>query len=174
VFPLHISVRRCMHGQKLRAILAMSHEEHSMLCGLACRTNESVVLEITDHRIVRDHVGQDQLSAACPTMHRSHVYRTPPVARVIDIGATAVQVRLWICLRRRSRLPRTRRTRKNWLDATSTPTPDTPVRSCLRRPAKLTRAPQAGRAGDICSLARRRTARVSPRDGTPNESTPTG
>ena len=35
-FLLHIWARRCMHGQKLRAILAMSHEEHSMLCDVAC------------------------------------------------------------------------------------------------------------------------------------------
>jgi hypothetical protein len=98
VFRLHIWARRCMHGQRLRAILtAMSHEEHSMLCGVACRTNESVMLETTDHRIVRDHVGHNQLSAARPTMHCSHVYRTSPIARIIDFGAAAVQVRLWIC-----------------------------------------------------------------------------
>jgi hypothetical protein len=101
VFRLHIWARRCMHGQRLRTILtAMSHEEHSMLCGVACRTNESVMLETTDHRIVRDHVGQNQLSAARPTMHCSHVYRTSPVARIIDFGPAAVQVRLWICSRR--------------------------------------------------------------------------
>jgi len=107
VFLLHIWARRGTHGQKLRAILAMSHEEHSMLCDVACRTNERVVLETTDHRIVRDHVGQDQLSATRPTMHRSHVYRTPPVVRVIDISPIAVQVRLWICLRRTAHVPLT-------------------------------------------------------------------
>ena len=107
VFLLHIWARRGTHGQKLRAILAISHEEHSMLCDVACRTNERVVLETTDHRIVRDHVGQDQLSATRPTMHRSHVYRTPPVVRVIDISPIAVQVRLWICLRRTAHVPLT-------------------------------------------------------------------
>jgi hypothetical protein len=63
---------------------AMSHENHAMLCDVACRTNEAVVLEATDaHRVVRDHVRQDQLSAARCTTHR-HAYPAVPVVYVGD------------------------------------------------------------------------------------------
>jgi hypothetical protein len=94
-----------MYGHRLAVILAaMTREHYPTLCGMACRANESMVLGAWDS--VPDHVGQDhQLGTARPTMHRSHVYRTSPVARVIDIGPAAVQVRLWICLRRTPHVP---------------------------------------------------------------------
>jgi hypothetical protein len=34
-----------------------------------------VVFETADHRMVRDHVREDRLSAAGRTTHRSHTYR---------------------------------------------------------------------------------------------------
>jgi hypothetical protein len=54
----------------------MSREDHSMRREMACRTNVGVVLETTDHRMVRDHVREDHLSAARRSTHRSHTYRS--------------------------------------------------------------------------------------------------
>src|SRR6516225_4443473 len=58
-------------------LTAMSHKKHAMLCDVACRTNEAVVLEPTGAGcVVRDHVRQDQLSAARCTTHR-HAHHAP-------------------------------------------------------------------------------------------------
>jgi hypothetical protein len=61
-----------MHGHRLAIILTtVPRENHLTLCGMACRANESMVLDAWDS--VPDHVGQDhQLGAARFTMHRSH------------------------------------------------------------------------------------------------------
>ena len=62
-----------MHGHSLTLILTtVSREDYPVRCDMACRTNEGVALEAADHRIVRDHVSEDQLSAARRTTHRSH------------------------------------------------------------------------------------------------------
>jgi hypothetical protein len=60
-----------MDGHRLGVILTtMSHEDHSMLCDMAFRTNEGMVLEARDS--VPDHGRQYHLSAARHTTHRSH------------------------------------------------------------------------------------------------------
>jgi hypothetical protein len=44
-----------------------------MLCDMARRANEPMVLDATDsNRLVRDHVCQDQLGTAGSTTHHSH------------------------------------------------------------------------------------------------------
>ena len=51
----------------------MSREDYSAHSDMASRANKSVVLKATDtHRVLRDHVREDQLSVTCCTVHRSH------------------------------------------------------------------------------------------------------
>jgi len=71
-----------MHGHRLAVILAaVSREDYSMRCDMACQANEGVVLEAADHSVVRDNVGQDHLGTARRTTHRSHAYTTPTPGR---------------------------------------------------------------------------------------------
>jgi hypothetical protein len=57
---------RRVHGHWRAVSLTTILDEHNpMLCDMAFRANKRVVLNATDsNRVVRDHVGQDQLGAA--------------------------------------------------------------------------------------------------------------
>jgi hypothetical protein len=56
-----------------------------MLCDITSRTNEGLVLKAPDH-VVRGHFGQDQLSAAPLTTHRSNAIECPSVGGNKDVG----------------------------------------------------------------------------------------
>ena len=65
---------RRLHRHGRAVSLATSFDEHyPMLCDMACRANERMVLDTTDsNRVVGDHVGQDQLGATRGTTHHFH------------------------------------------------------------------------------------------------------
>ena len=87
-----------MDGHRLAVILTTMSREHSKRGETACRTKEAVVLEVTEHRGVRDHVHQDQFRDARRTTHHSHAYRAPPVSGSVDIHHAMLRyhVTLWI------------------------------------------------------------------------------
>jgi hypothetical protein len=76
---------RRLHGHRRAVSLATSFDEHyPMLCDMASRADERMVLDTTDSdRIVRDHVRQDQPTAARCTTHHSHSFtgRSPGLPR---------------------------------------------------------------------------------------------
>jgi hypothetical protein len=81
-----------MYGHRLAVILTtMSREDYSMRCDMACQANEGVALEATDHRVVRDNVGQDHLSTARRTTHRSHAYKAPTLIESIIVGRAVLR-----------------------------------------------------------------------------------
>ena len=89
-----------MHGQQAPCRpRGLSHQEQLMLCDMACRTNEGVVLKAPDH-VVRGHFAQDQLSTARLTTHRPHALpRRSTRNRYYKHGPTCgvVIATLWIC-----------------------------------------------------------------------------
>jgi hypothetical protein len=81
-----------MYGHRLAVILTtMSREDYPTLCGMACRANESMVLDAWDS--VPDDGGQDhQLGAARFTAHRSNACaERPPVVESINMGHPAMR-----------------------------------------------------------------------------------
>jgi hypothetical protein len=89
-----------MHGQQAPC-RPRGHvsSEQLMLCDMACRTNEGVVLKAPDH-VVRGHFAQDQLSTARLTTHRPHALpRRSTRNRYYKHGPTCgvVIATLWIC-----------------------------------------------------------------------------
>jgi hypothetical protein len=81
---------RRLHRHGRAVSLATTFCEHNpMLYDMARRANECVVLNATDsNRVVREHVGQDQLGAAGSTTHHGSpklVTYTPSVPALLRV-----------------------------------------------------------------------------------------